>query len=108
MLLEMGIEEGDFLTRDDQRGHSREQDRKAVESLNADTSRRVSPVASCHPSGEEGEDSTSVGREPGEDVGTISIDAPKNSHVFSRFREGDEPAINVYRRDDLGVLHLHL
>ena len=68
MLLEVSIDQGDFLIGEDQRGHSREQDRNAVESLNTDTSSRVASVTSCHSSGKEGEDCTSIGREPGEDV----------------------------------------
>ena len=107
MLLEVSIDQGDFLIGEDQRGHSREQDGNAVESLNTDTSSRVASVTSCHSSGKEGEDCTSVGRESGEDVGTISVDSPNNAHVFSRFREGDEPPIDINRRDNLGILNLH-
>ena len=82
VLLEVGIDQGDFLTGENQRGQSREKDRNAVQSLNTDTSCWVSSVTSCHSSGKEGEDSTSVGREPGEDVGTISVDAPNNANMF--------------------------
>ena len=96
VLLEVSIDQGDFLIGEDKGGHSREQDGNAVESLNTDTSSRVASVTSCHSSRKEGEDCTSVGRETGEDVGTISVNAPNNAHMFSRFR-----------RDNLGILNLH-
>ena len=55
---------------------------------------------------EKRENCSSVGCEPGEDIGAITMNAADNPYMFSSIREGDEVSVDINRRDNLGILHL--
>ena len=105
MLFEMTSDDGDICGGEDERSQAREEDRNAIESLNSDTSCRVSSVAPCKARGEERKDCSPVGSEASKNVRAITVDATDNTNMFSGICEGDESSINIDWRDDLRIVH---
>ena len=83
MSLEMARESRDILDGENHWRQSREQDWYAIKALHTNRACRVPTVSFCKARGEEGEHSSPMRREAGENIGGVSVDAPDNPHVLS-------------------------
>ena len=105
MLFEVATDEGKVSGGENHGGEPREQDRDSVQPFYTHAGSRVGSVGFCKTCVEQSKDGASVGRESCKDVGSVAVDAPDNTDMFSRLGEVDGDTIDSDGRDNLGILN---